>query len=85
MRNLRILITFLFLGNYIYPIISLRQNEIHTSPQTSPSNILVKIDSILEEDFYLNAVKTHEIVLIGKVLPSAKTLKEAAITILIII
>ncbi|MEH6760028.1 MAG: hypothetical protein V7687_02555 [Maribacter arcticus] len=85
MRNLRILITFLFLVNDIYPIIPLRQNEIHTSPQTRSSNILVKIDSILEEDFYLNAVKTHEIVLTGKVLPSAKTLKEAAITILIII
>lgn len=79
MRNLRILITFLFLGNYIYPLIPLRQNEIHTSPETSPSNTLVKIDSILEEDFYLNAVKSHEIVLTGKVLPSAKTLKEAAI------
>jgi hypothetical protein len=66
MRNLRILITFLFLSNYIYPIIPLRQNEIHTSPQTSTSNILLKIDSILERDFYLNAVKTHEIVLTGK-------------------
>ena len=66
MRNLRILITFLFLSNYIYPIIPLRQNEIHTSPQTSASNILLKIDSILKRDFYLNAVKTHEIVLTGK-------------------